>query len=541
MNRKTRCVAHPLRVLVGAVVAALAACSHEEPTPVSPAIVTAPQSVATTESGPDVPFQVSLAVAPSSSVSILVTSSDETEGLVTIPGSGAANATATLTFEPATWNVPQAVAIRPVDDPTPDGSVTYDVSLSVSSTADPRYQSVAPVRVSVTNADDEAAIDIRGVVVSDQQAPVAGAIVGIPGYGSTTTASDGTFSFAGVFPPYDIGISMPSSGLAVFYKSIRNTTPRLPFHFAPGAKRTAYVSGTVTGGEGYPQPANHYTDVCLDADTNFGAPGSNAPPPGAPANFYGAGLSWGSTPTISATLQGIQYVVDGVTGSTTSYIAYGHVDALTLTAEATTTDQVLPLDPVATATLTGTVTLPQGYAVSFRSLKLGCLGLVSDAATDTSFSYATPNVSGAGLALRVSAQDGTDEVSTFRSGLPPDATAVTVDMPSAATPSSPVDGATMVDAGTVFSWSELAGATYVLLLRHTSGDRLLLVFTSDPSTALPDPALVGVPIPRSTMLMWEVGAVVPLAMDDIVQRGSFEPASDWSETISGARYLMTAP
>lgn len=155
MVRTSRHVAPLRRVLLAAALAALAACDKKETTPTYPAIVTTATTLATVEGGPDVPFEVSLSVPPSVSVNVVITSADTTEGLVTIPGSGYASTSRTLTFGPENWFVPQAVAIRPVDETTHDGNQTYNVALNVSYTSDPVYQGVPQVDVYVTNADDD--------------------------------------------------------------------------------------------------------------------------------------------------------------------------------------------------------------------------------------------------------------------------------------------------------------------------------------------------------------------------------------------------
>jgi hypothetical protein len=390
---------------------------------------------------------------------------------------------------------------------------------------------------------DSTTIDVRGVVVSEAGLPVAGATVGIPGVGSTSTAADGSFALAGVTPPYDIGVSMPSSGMAFFYQSVRSATPRVPLQLlgASPVKQVGYVSGTITGGESYPQLPNHRTQVCLEADTTFGQAPSTVSSTGA----YTAELAWGDSTTIAAKLRGMQTIVDPATGAPISYTALG-IDDVTVTA-GTIANKGLGLIGVGQATLTGTATLPPGYVLSGKSLSWGCLDLVDDGGAATSFSYSTPDGVGANLMLEIRAQSGEAEATTRRSRLLPDATAVSVAVPAAPVPVSPSANATGVDASTaVFSWSGTTQGVYVFALKDAAAypdlATLLVVVTPATSMRLPDSALVGVSVPRGAALAWEVGTVAPTTMEDIVGRGTLVPSSSSvSETSSGDRFLSTAP
>jgi hypothetical protein len=387
-----------------------------------------------------------------------------------------------------------------------------------------------------------ATIDVRGVVVSDAGIPLAGAAVGIPGVGSTSTAADGSFVLAGVTPPYDIGVSMPSSGMAVFYQSVRSATPRVPLLGGSPVKQIGHVSGTITGGESYPQLPNHRTQVCLEADTTFGQAPSTVSSTGA----YTAELAWGDSTTIAALLRGMQTIVDPTTGAPISYTAIG-VDDVTVTAGQTIANKELGLIGAGQATLTGTVSVPPGYALSGKSLRWGCLDLVDDDGAATSFSYATPSGIGANLMLEVRAQSGAAEATMRRSRLLPDATAVSVAVPAAPVPVSPTANATEVDASTaVFSWSGTTQGVYVFALKDAAAyptlATLLVVITPATSMRLPDSALVGVPVPRGAALAWEIGTVALTTMEDIVGRGTLVPSSNSvSETSSGDRFLSTAP
>ncbi len=111
-------------------------------------LVTPSFGLVTTEAGGTDSFTVALASQPTADVDIGVTSTDTTEGTV---------APSTLTFTPASWNVPQTVIVTGVDDPDVDGNVAYLAALAPAASGDPSYAGLDPGDVAVTNQDDEPA------------------------------------------------------------------------------------------------------------------------------------------------------------------------------------------------------------------------------------------------------------------------------------------------------------------------------------------------------------------------------------------------
>jgi hypothetical protein len=387
-------------------------------------------------------------------------------------------------------------------------------------------------------------VEVRGTVVIDG-VPAGGITVGIPGTGTTTTAADGTFALGPVRVPYDVGLAVPSQGHALFYLGVDNATPRLPFLTGlPGPSLTGTVSGTVTGGDGYPQPADHDTVTCLDYDGSLGQPSGDAVAPG----WYSAKIGWWGTPSIATKLRGIQRVVDPTSDLPIDYVAYGEVDPLTVTTAGIA--QVLALDAVAATTIAGTITLPEGYAVASKDVELGCLRLAVDGTATTAFAYRTPRVGGAELAVKVKARTpgsaipGTSgaSVTALRIGLAPDATDVDLTLPAAPLLLEPEDLPSLVAPGTTFSWSERPGSIHVLTLRPFVAESWsLTAITSRATVALPDPAVVGVPFPRQMTMTWRAGSVSPRTMSEVVSTGRFAAPGDWVEAVSSTRFVQTAP
>lgn len=124
-------------------------------------------SGSTTEAGGTATFTVQLSTEPTANVTVTVNSLDSTEGTV---------APITLNFTTANWSQAQTVTITGVDDALDDGSVSYGVSVS-SSSSDSGYASQSAT-VSAVNVDD----DTAGLSVSVNSI--------------TTTEAGGTASFA---------------------------------------------------------------------------------------------------------------------------------------------------------------------------------------------------------------------------------------------------------------------------------------------------------------------------------------------------------
>lgn len=115
--------------------------------PSPPAIRVVPHTgLITTEAGGTARFSVVLTTRPTSNVTIPVSTSDPTEGVVSV---------SSLTFTPANWNVPQSITVTGVNDTFSDGDIPYLVVLGAASSLDTRYQGLDPANASLTNFDDE--------------------------------------------------------------------------------------------------------------------------------------------------------------------------------------------------------------------------------------------------------------------------------------------------------------------------------------------------------------------------------------------------
>ncbi|NQV38196.1 MAG: hypothetical protein HQ509_09370, partial [Candidatus Marinimicrobia bacterium] len=112
------------------------------------AITVTGSDLITTEAGETASFTVVLESEPTSDVTIGITSSDATEGIVDL---------SSLTFTSGNWSAAQTVTISGVNDNVDDGDIDYIITLEEASSSDGNYNGVDPTDVSATNTDDDTA------------------------------------------------------------------------------------------------------------------------------------------------------------------------------------------------------------------------------------------------------------------------------------------------------------------------------------------------------------------------------------------------
>ena len=99
----------------------------------------------TNEAGGTATFTVVLDSEPTAAVAISVSSSDTSEGTLSL---------ASLTFDAEDWDTPQTVTVTGVDDNVDDGDVGYSMVLAPAVSTDPLYSGRNPADVTLANADD---------------------------------------------------------------------------------------------------------------------------------------------------------------------------------------------------------------------------------------------------------------------------------------------------------------------------------------------------------------------------------------------------
>jgi hypothetical protein len=110
--------------------------------------ITPSTAVATTEAGGTATFTVVLNTQPTSNVSVGFVSSDPAEATLS---------PTTLSFSSATWNNPQRVTVKGVDDQVTDGTISYTIITTPLVSTDRNYGGINPADIAGTNTDNDTA------------------------------------------------------------------------------------------------------------------------------------------------------------------------------------------------------------------------------------------------------------------------------------------------------------------------------------------------------------------------------------------------
>ena len=206
-------------------------------------IVTPTSGLVTTEFGSTAQFTVVLNMAPTSDVTIGISSDNTNEGTVS---------TSVLTFTSSNWNVAQTVTVTGVDDLLPDGNIAYKILTTPAGSMDPNFNGINPSDVSVTNLDN----DSYGIAV-------------IPVGNSTTTEDGGQASFYVLLnkaPTSDVTINLSSSDTTAGTLSTPSSLTFTPDDW--GQAQTVILTGvndTIVGNVNY----NLVIDPAVSADPNY--------------------------------------------------------------------------------------------------------------------------------------------------------------------------------------------------------------------------------------------------------------------------------
>lgn len=230
--------------------------------------VTPTTGLVTGEGGATANFTVVLERYPAADVSLALSSSDTSEGIV---------APASLTFTQADWNLPRSVTITGVDDAVVDGDQAYTIVIAPAGSADPAYDGIDPPDVAVVNQDDEAATyGLGGTVVGLSGSGLA---LALDGNEILPIASGGSFTFATMLAPgedYVVTVATqpqdpPQACVVINGSGTMGTAAIDNVVVNCGASVTYAVGGTLDGlaGGGLVLQLNGSGDLALAADGDY--------------------------------------------------------------------------------------------------------------------------------------------------------------------------------------------------------------------------------------------------------------------------------
>jgi len=363
-------------------------------------------------------------------------------------------------------------------------------------------------------------ITVSGTVVDFFNQPINGAAVVVKGKAAVTTNSSGGFTVTNVTTPYDISMVIGSQKLAIVYQGLTRPDPTLVYTFgAFGTSNSATISGTV------PAAAGRTTRVVFVSGDEQGSTTANQT-----TGAYNFSVSWFSS---AASLSGMIHVVRYTTGTNnlpSSYDAFGS-QPLTISDGGTfannnfTAGQLT--DPV-DQNISGTVSLPASYSLSFRQLYIhfgpSPIFIGSEGGTlGNNLSYTVPSISGATYSIYTNANSGSRSAFFFKSNIAAGTSGLSIPLEAAPQLSLPVNNGTNVDTATSFLFTQGGGSgvNVVTIVPNSSADPTFLIFTSQNMTSIPNLSAQGLGLPSNRNYTWRAQQVFPLASVDAAASGSY--------------------
>lgn len=268
---------------------------------------------------------------------------------------------------------------------------------------------------------------------------------------------------------------------------------------------------------------------------------------------YSNSLTWFGPASTTGTIYALQWQVDGA-GLPVAYKGFGSKASVTLSNGGTFAGQNVAMGSVAGSSISGSVSTPSGYTLSSKSLSVNfatnaTLRLFSDPTSTTSFTYITPNISGATLQLQATAQKAAvSTVLGFKPGLAANAGGVSLTLPAGPELSLPVNAATGVNTSTNFTWTPFSGGVHLVIMQ-AAGKPTYLILTTGTNATIPDLTSLGLGLPTATNYSWQVFGFAPFANTDAAAGasgflsglGAGPITGDTFVGVSGAFTFTTAP
>lgn len=390
--------------------------------------------------------------------------------------------------------------------------------------------------------DVPATITVSGRVMNIQRFPMAGAPVVVAGHPPTTTDATGVFTVAGVTVPYDVTVVVNSPKAGITYRGLSRPDPTLlGYLISSTPANSTTVTGTISGGAGFPQPDLRICRVTLmPADINGQAIANQS------TGAFTLTPRWDGAGTITASLHALQWDRNAA-GMPLTFTGYAVKTGVSISSGGTLAGQDLAMTAVTNQTISGSVTVPPGLALSIKSLEIafgtrGTMSLGNELGAATAFTYAVPVITGTTINFTASATGSAGTGYAARMGILPGASGINMNIPGPPLLSLPVNAGTGVTTATTFSWSPVASTVYLLSLTGAADKPSYYVITATPNTTIPDLSTLGLGLPAGTAYAWTILAMGPHAnIDAAAGPAGFYPTADVIYGQSPSRTLTTAP
>jgi hypothetical protein len=388
---------------------------------------------------------------------------------------------------------------NPASPDAGDASVVDGPSSDAPSTTPDAAEASTGCPPSPVVYDGGAPITVHGTVYS-QGGGAAAVQVTVQGK-TVTSAADGTFTIAGVTPPYDVVMDDLTFNNHTAYLGLTRPDPSLLANALPAAsaKYAQQVSGSVTvGGAVVDAGASQLVGAAIDLVS-----GSDEHVGGQLQSTFLLGGGWSAGPLATATLEGFTANLLP-TGGPQAFTAQG-TQVLTLDGGAAITgvDIAASAAGLSATSLSGTLTLPSGNVNPTITLSLGHGGqtavtlpadALGDAGGSLPFSYGT---FASPLTWSITASANYTATQTY-SGLCgvvqvglAGSEHLDLTIPTTKTFVTPPNGASVDPACADFSWNPTPGAVYVFVVFGGDqgdagfGEPLYLVVTGGSAMRMP--------------------------------------------------------
>jgi hypothetical protein len=205
------------------------------------------------------------------------------------------------------------------------------------------------------------------------------------------------------------------------------------------------------------------------------------------------------------------------------------------------------LTAVTSGELSGTVTVPAGYSMYFKSISLQPvsnlqMGFIFDQSAATTFDYVTPVIANTSLVFTAVAKSAAGAISAVvKADQAAVASGLVFDIPAAPTLTSPANAATGVTVTTPFDWTSFPNGVSEFHAQSASGPTFY-IFTSASTVNLPDLSAAGLPLPASTDYTWSIVAYSPITVDLIATPGGINAVTvDLDQSFSLSQTFTTGP
>jgi hypothetical protein len=363
-----------------------------------------------------------------------------------------------------------------------------------------------------------------------------------------TTDANGNFSVAGVTTPYDLVVLQAAKNQAYVYQGLSLPSPIILVYGAGTYDSKTKVTFTSTNVDTTtPVPAGGSADgsvTCAGVDTrqvSCGITGSVFP-------TVDQDISWAGTTGIFINAYALQVHKDS-RNVVTNFLRFGRAEnELLQNGQPNTVN--FALEPVQNKAVAGSITPPPGYTLTARALgfKAGDQTLypfsyeLDNVGIASAFNWASPAVPGMSLYLTGTAKKGEASVYAYLEDIAPDATGVSLTLPTPPEQLQPANNALGVTPATLFSWTPFAGGVHTLsVYPATPGPLNFTIYTSASEATLPDLSTLGYSLAKGVTYKWTVGGSAPFASVDELANGVPSFYALKSSGGSGDRTFTTAP